>query len=215
MMRNWKVLALPAVLAAALTATPSAANADEAGKAEKNRVLEKLNKAGLNEALKEVGDELLYIKGESLVIKQAVKAIKENVEKVQRDLEQLSADLGEGKGRPPAGPQAGSPPADKATLEDIKNRLAKIEQDLAKLTTTRTAFSPAPSGRLQLVNHYTEDLLFIVNGRAYRVAPGATQTLEQVPAGVFRYEVVSPMWGVRAVNNPVLAAGETFTITAR
>ena len=68
---------------------------------------------------------------------------------------------------------------------------------------------------MQLVNDYSEELLFLVNGRAYRVAPGTTHTVEEMPAGAFNYEVISPTWGSRARNTPMLAAGETFTITAR
>jgi hypothetical protein len=133
-------------------------------------------------------------------------------------VEKITTEINDAKRRPPTRTEALYPPPDKTSLDEIRTRLTLIEQELARLATTpRTSLSPSAAGvgRLQLVNNYSEDLLFIVNGRAYRVAPGTTHMVEQVPAGAFNYEVVSPTWGLRARNTPQLVTGETFTITAR
>src|SRR5439155_50355 len=77
---------------------------------------------------------------------------------------------------------------DKASVEEIKSKLGAIEQAILKLqpSTSRIALSPpAPSssGRVVLVNLYPEMLLFVVNQKSYRVAPGANVPVDNVPAG--------------------------------
>jgi archaellum component FlaC len=215
MMRNWKVLlGLPAVVTAALVAVPTAATAG--GQPDKESVLEKLKTMdkALENSFKTIGDEFTSLKGDAITIKNRLKDLQEKLVQVQKDLDRLTTEPGDGKVRPETS-RSYYGPADKAVLDEIKARLTRIEQDLAKLTTTRTAFSPAPTGRVRLVNDYVEDLLFIVRGRAYRVTPGSVQVVEQVPAGEFTYEVVSPTYGLRRRTTTGLAAGETFTISAR
>jgi hypothetical protein len=229
MMRNWKVLALCTAVTVTLS-TPAIVTAGGSPD-EKVTPLDKMERK-LLDALKKLDDEVQWLKGESLIGKtryqntqdkldkahEKLEQLATDVSKVQTDLGQLRAELNDVKKRFSTSTQAlYPPPNDKATLDEIKGRLGKIEEDLAKLgTAARVALSPpAASGRLQLVNSYSEDLLFIVNGRAYRLAPGMTQMVDQVPAGAFTYEVVSPSWGLRARNSPLLASGETFTITAR
>jgi len=58
-------------------------------------------------------------------------------------------------------------------------------------------------------------MLFVVNGKNYRLAPFTTATLESQPAGAFTYEVISGTYGVRGSNRPLLEAGKTYTITVR
>src|SRR6266436_4394190 len=109
-----------------------------------------------------------------------------------KEVAQLRIELDDLKKKAPSSTKAMYPPPDKADLDDLKGRLGKIEDALGKLSSVpQTVLSPARVGRLRLVNEYHEELLFIVNGRSYRVAPGSTQQIEQVPTGAFTYEVIS------------------------
>jgi archaellum component FlaC len=225
MLRTWKMLALPAVLSAAFTTAPPVARAGGSDGGEKNPVLEKLMQMEkrVNEAFKKIEDDMLELKAEALTVKPGLEAAQKRVKQLEKDLvdmrddmANMRNDLSDLKKRIPSSTQALYPPPDKASLDDLKARLGKVEQDFGKLSgLPQTSFYPARPGRLRLVNEYSEDMLFIVNGRSYRVAPGAIQVLDQVPAGAFSYEVVSPTWGLRGRNTPDLASGETFTITAR
>jgi hypothetical protein len=105
-------------------------------------------------------------------------------------------------------------PADKSGPNEIVSRLAKIEEVLARMIEARVANAPPLSmGRIQLANMYPEEMLFVVNGVNYKLAPYQTRMLENQPSGTFTYEVISGTYGVRANNRPVLEAGKTYTIT--
>jgi hypothetical protein len=111
-------------------------------------------------------------------------------------------------------------------LQSALDRIKTLEKDLAQLKgehkKVRDAFfsgpgveKPAGGGRLVLVNHYMEDMLFIINGKPHRIAPGKTVAFEAFPPGAITYEIVSPTWGLRARTTTTLAPGETITLTAR
>ena len=112
------------------------------------------------------------------------------------------------------------PEVDRTGLEEIRGRLTAIEQALAKLQpgpSTRTALSPPATsnfGRVMLVNHYAEDMLFIINNKPFRVGAGVTLPIDSVPTGSLTYEVVSPTWGRRAFSTTTLMPTETLTLTA-
>ena len=224
MMRTWKLLALPAVLTAALSAAPTVVTAGGQGEGDKP-VLERLDKMdkAVQDAFKKISDEMLLLKGDALIAKTGLQKAQEKIDQLEKDMAQalrdvtkLRVEADELRKRGSSSTEALYPPADKAGLDDIKSRLGKIEQELTRIAgSSSTSQSPARVGRLRLVNEYSEELLFLVNGRSYRVAPGTTQQVEEVPTGAFTYEVISPTWGLRARNTPVLAAGETFTISAR
>jgi hypothetical protein len=109
-------------------------------------------------------------------------------------------------------------PVDKASLDDLKDRLAGIEQHLNKMQIqTRTALSPSPaaSGRITLTNLYNDKLLFVINGRDFTILPGQSQTVEGVPPGPFMYRVFSPQHGwVGEPQTRTLAANQTYTLSA-
>lgn len=108
------------------------------------------------------------------------------------------------------------PPVANSGMEDLKQRLQKIEKMVGDMRgSTRIALSPPSVGRIVLVNGYNEDILFIVNGTTYRLTPGSTSELDNQPSGTFTYEVVSPTFGLRARNTRTLNPNETFTISAR
>jgi hypothetical protein len=111
-------------------------------------------------------------------------------------------------------------------LQNALDRIKALEKDLAQLKgehkKVRDAFFSGPGGekaagvgRLVLSNLYMEDMLFIINGKAHRIAPGETMPIETFPAGPVTYEIVSPTWGLRARRTTTLAAGEKMTLTAQ
>ncbi|MCI0462057.1 MAG: hypothetical protein L0Z62_34325 [Gemmataceae bacterium] len=109
-----------------------------------------------------------------------------------------------------------SPPLDDKTLEEIRNRLAAIEQKLNGLPQVVAKAPPvASTGRVVLVNLYPSRVLFLVGGRAYPVDPGMSTTVQNLPAGALPYEVIVDGYGTVRRNQPILGPGETLTITAR
>src|SRR5207245_2224330 len=103
--------------------------------------------------------------------------------------------------------------------DDIRQRLEQIEKMLSKMQPTQqrtSGYAGGPnSGRVSLVNAYSEEILFIVNGtKSYRLAPNASMQLDGVPAGALSYQIMSNSWGVGAARTTPLAAGETLTLTA-
>jgi len=149
-----------------------------------------------------------------------VKALQEDVQTLQKRL--LAAAT-------PAPSPAPTVPAlfDRGTLDDIRLKLGSIEQAVLKIqipngmpyATNRIAnaspITTTAAGRVVLVNHYTEDMLFSLNGQHHRVPPGRTEVVEGVPAGVLSYRAVSPTWGVTKEGTTALASNDTFTLTAR
>jgi hypothetical protein len=150
-------------------------------------------------------------------LSKRVQALEENVVTINEDLKKLRKQI-----------LAESPiptqPADRAAFDDIRARLAKMEKLLESLQTSgigsseRKSFaSPAGAnfGRVLLVNLYSEDMLFIVNDRPYRVDSGKTVQLDGVPTGALNYHVFSDRWGTRALKTTSLQPSETLTVTAR
>ena len=101
------------------------------------------------------------------------------------------------------------------SLEELRALLTRIEGLLQAMAPAgRVAgFGPAgQTGRIMLSNRYPEEMLFIVNGTSYRVAPGSTRVLDPQPAGTITYEVLSPTWGLLRRRTTTLAANEPFRI---
>jgi hypothetical protein len=107
------------------------------------------------------------------------------------------------------------------SLEEIKLRLDQMARDLNALRSgphvagsSPAATVPATTGRLQLVNRSLEEMLFIVNGNSYRVAPASTRVVEGHPAGTITHEVVSSFRGSAGQRVSNLPANFTLTLTA-
>jgi hypothetical protein len=162
-------------------------------------------------------------------INQDLKAVKKGVSELTTELSALKAEQLRQKiqidnqkylieqltKRLDAGPT--TPTVDKTMLEILKD----IKDGIAKLgpTNERKMMSPpngtaATMGRVMLVNLYTEDLLVLINGKAFRVPAGKTRPVDDVPAGNLQFQVHSERWGTFDNRNTNLLPGETFTLTA-
>lgn len=102
-----------------------------------------------------------------------------------------------------------------ADILELKAQLTKLQQNLDELrkqvnSTTRTANFPptGASGRIRLMNTFSQGMSIRVNDRVYRLEPGQTQMMDSQPIGAFTYEVL----GVQAPVTRTLGAGETYTI---
>ena len=239
MLRTWNVLKMTSVMAVALTVTPLPAWPAEPGDTELeklSKLVKELKKAcddqkdtsdKQKEALATIADKL------DKLINNATKGfdgINANLTKLKTDIKGLTDDHADTKltlqsalakiktleeqlallkKRDPAlYPGAG--------MDDIKERLEKIETTLRKLADGRISLSPpAGAGKIQLANLYPEEILFVINNKPYRVPPNTTMDLPNQPAGSFTYEVISSTYGLRARNTPLLEAGKIYTITVR
>jgi hypothetical protein len=225
MLRNWKTLAWCSLLTTTVfVQVPAPAMADE------KEVLERI--ASLQKTVKDsfegVQSEIKALKAEIGSQKEALKKFKDDnieqalglnrkVKDLETALDLIRVDVDVLRKREGFSDKAG---LDRSGLEDIRTKLGSIEHALLKLqpSTSRTSMSPsvtAPTGRVVLVNLYPEELLFRINDKNIRVAPGANFPLEGIPAGSLSYEVISGIWGLRARNTTTLASNETFTLTAR
>jgi len=215
MLRNWKSLELAALLAAAFTAQPVLF----AGEGKKDdpdikaviKRLDAMDKS-VAKAFEKIAEDLTVLKGNDLKTKVDLDKVVAKVETIEDALAKLQGDLDKLKKRG----TSDFNPVDKASLDEIKTKLARIENALAKMQGgSRTVFSPPNTGRVMLVNLYPEELLFVVNGRNYRVPPNRTMPLENHPAGVLTYEVIAQRFGLITQKTSSLDPNETFTITAR
>jgi hypothetical protein len=238
MMRNWKTLTLCSLMTTAIfvqTPAPVAAGGKEKDKSLIERIDSlqetikksfegvsadigtiKTDLAAQKSDLKEIRDDMDTLKTDGLKYRADLSDANMKIKLMQATLKEIRADLDGLRTREPL-PKSG---LDKTSIDEIKVTLANIEQAILKLqpSSNRIALSPPSSpatGRVMLVNVYPEELLFVVNQKTYRVAPGATMPLDGVPAGVLNYEVISGTWGLRARSTTNLAPGETFTLTAR
>jgi len=110
-----------------------------------------------------------------------------------------------------------SPVVDKAMMDTLK----AIQDGITKLAPTQKRSSAYPSngtaansGRVMLVNQYSDELLFIVNGVGHRLPPQTSKLVENIPVGTLGIEVFSTRFGVFNRQATTLAGGETFTLTA-
>ena len=220
MIRNWKSLELAALLAAAFTAQPVLLAGGEGKEktVDAKAVLERLETMdkAIGKAFKEVGETLDVLKGNGLKMKVDLDKVMAKVDTLEESLTKLQADLEKLKKRVPT-EQPSVAPFDKASLDEIKSRLVDIEKAITKIQgASRIALSPPNTGRIQLMNMYPEELLFVINGKNYRVEPNRTMFLENHPAGSFTYEVIAPrVYGLITRKTVSLDPNETFTITAR
>lgn len=194
--------------------------------AETNR-LEKNISGQIDKLNKDLQSDLSAIKEQQLSQKldlQGLKGLPKRVQALETDIASVNEELRKLRKQILADSPIPTQPADRAAFDDIRSRLAKIEKLIESLQapgiggSERKSFaSPAGTnfGRVLLVNLYSEDMLFIVNDRPYRVESGKTVQLDGVPTGALNYHVFSDRWGTRALKTTSLQPSETLTVTAR
>ncbi|GEM_PF-6265946 len=240
MIRTWKTLALYSLLAVTPVVAPTPAVAAGGGADEKlqkriddmlslmGEAIKSMNSVsqGIGEVRKDVKTvqtDVENLKGVAVKLRTDVDSSATRIEDLNKLIGNLQADVSFLQRQLAKQVTSGNGSAlDKAALEELKKQLVSIEQAILKLrpaepTTSRIALSPpAATGRVILANMYHEEMLFLLNQKAHRVAPGTVVTVDSVPAGMLTYEAISPSWGlVRPRTNHNLPANETLTLTAR
>jgi hypothetical protein len=167
-------------------------------------------------ALAKINDKIEGVRTSVDGLKAEVGALKEEQFKQKLQLEQHKFLIDQLTKKLDAAPT--SPTVDKSVQEKLK----AIQDAIAKLGPTKVRDSMAApngsattsNGRVMLVNHYSDDLLFIINGARYRVPAHASRLVETVTPGSVNIEVVADRWGIFNRQVTTLAAGELFTLTA-
>jgi hypothetical protein len=152
-------------------------------------------------------------------LRKKIESIEGEVSTLYTELQRMRKQLLSETPLPPA-----IPGPDKVGMDELRNRLAAIEKslaDLKPLTTSSNRISASPPlaaglARVQLVNLFSEPLLFMVNGRPYRVDAGETLPIDGVPAGTIQYEVFADRFGlIRPLRTTTIEPNKTLTLTAR
>jgi hypothetical protein len=242
MTRTWKTVSMYSLLAAAVTLTPPPLLAQEdKGIAAKVDPLEKLQKSidALGKRLEDlekkpgvdkdaIADifraELKKLEEGALGdISKKLGALQTEQLRQRRELDDLAIQVEIlRKKMNVAGNGPATPAVDKAFMEEFRASMKALQETIAKLgpAEKRTSgypngsIAPSKTGRVVLANFYSEELLFIINGARYRVAPRTTMVVESVPIGDVRYEVFADRWGVLENRVTTLAAGDVFTVAA-
>lgn len=219
MLRNWKMIDLAGLFAIALASAPAMAGGEK-DSADLKTVLKKIEAmdASLAKSFKDLGKDLGDLKKELGDLKGDHLTQRVEIDKLTTKIESMEKLIAKLQGEKKSGGDVASnyPPLDKASFDEIKNRLGQIEQAMLKMQQpNRIALSPSSTGRIMFVNLYSDELLFTVNGRPYRVGPNRSLPIENVPSGSFTYEVVSSTYGLMSQRTSALAPNETVTISAR
>jgi hypothetical protein len=100
----------------------------------------------------------------------------------------------------------------KVELDELKKQVVQLQKDVenlrSKTSITQSTYPPYQTGRIRLVNTFSEPETIVLNRRSYRLAPGQEEILDNQPAGAFTFEVL----GVQAAVSRTLVANETYTI---
>jgi hypothetical protein len=224
MIHNWKTLVMYSLLSAAAFAfvlQPAVLFAEETNLLAKIEALsesKKLSAADKDEIAGVLRKELKRLEEGALAnLQKSVDSLKLEVSALQLEqlrhkvlIEQLSKRLDAA---------SASPGTEKAMLETLK----AIQDGIAKLAPTekRVMMYPpnngitANMGRIVLVNQYSDELSFFVNGVGHRMPALTSRVVDSIPTGTVTVDVYSPRFGgVFNRQATTLAAGETFTVTA-
>ena len=224
MMRNWTVLKFSSVIALALAVAPAVnGQSDGPPDAKDDEKLKEIEKkvdallAGLAKVcngdtacMKDLNEKLAKLKETTDNLQVMLSGSQDKIALLEQRVDKLRKDIDNLLGRD----KSMYPPVDKAGFDEILRRLIAIEAAL-KAGGPSVSYSKPTIGRIKLSNMYGEEMLFVINGKAYRVAPFTYMMLEDQPAGVFTYEVISGTYGSRAKNAPTLVPGDTYIITVK
>jgi hypothetical protein len=191
MIRTWKLLGYPAILAAALT-TPPSLGADDNGK-QNSDTKSKVTLEDVNESLKGVQKKLGEYMLNTSIMGEEVRILKEKVAQLQRDVDGLRSRATSSNYQPIApAPSAGA-------------------------ATGTSAGASTATGRIHLVNTWPERITVFLNDRSFPIEPNHEITVADVPSGQFTYMILSQrpdnsILQIAQKSPRTLAANETFTI---
>lgn len=125
--------------------------------------------------------------------KVELKAVNDKLDTIQDQLKKLN-ELLNGR-RDDKGFKLESDPGLVEEVKRLKDKLARIDEDLNKLK-TQTSLRPvtpvdpkAGKGIVRVVNEYPVQISIVVNGTSYRIAPTKSMDID-VPAGDFTYQLL-------------------------
>jgi hypothetical protein len=157
--------------------------------------------------------------------------LKTTTEEIRDDLAALKAVI---TGNSAAGMKDGVIDRLKTLDEQVRRlelRLAQIDDKLSQMVTRTAGSSPVtsgtnssipqpmagpsspgagPKGFVRLVNEYSVEVSLLLNGRAHRLTPGETRTVE-VPSGDYTYELLQASTPSQPVTSKI-KDGETITL---
>ncbi|GIW79102.1 MAG: hypothetical protein KatS3mg105_0909 [Gemmatales bacterium] len=185
MIHNWKSLGLQALLAGALASAPTLSAPPTKAEPNADEVIAK--------QLKE--------------LKDSIDALKKQVQGLQTGMADTDIRIKKLEG------QIADLEKDAKAVTDLTIVVQNLSKQVADLNKRISSAPPAvvskkPMGRILLVNDFPEEMTVVVNNKAYRLAPNSIHTIDNVPAGIFTYEVLR----VQPVRNRELGDNETFTI---
>ena len=240
MMRTWKALTMYSLLSAATItfAPPSAvlaqdppATVKDLDKLQKSitDLIDRIDKLEKKPVVDDKGFIAALRKEIKLLEDGPLEDISKSIRKLKSEQEQqktlidiLSIQVAALEKKVVAGGPATAPAVDKAFMDEFRNSIKTLTETIAKLgpTEKRVMMSPpngtaiTTGGRVMLVNQYSDELLFIINGVGHRVEPNRSRLVENIPIGAVSVEVFSTRFGVFNRQSTTLAGGETFTLTA-
>jgi hypothetical protein len=144
-------------------------------------------------------------------LKKQVEDSNKKLDAIQAQLKQLN-ELLNGR-RDEKGLRLESDPGVVEELKRLKDKLAKVDEELTKMK-SQTALRPAAvdpragKGTVRIVNEYPVQVSIVVNGTSYRVAPSKILDID-VPAGEFTYQLLE---SGAASTKSVIKERETVTL---
>jgi outer membrane murein-binding lipoprotein Lpp len=114
--------------------------------------------------------------------------------------------------------------ADKAALDEIRDRIGALERRLATMPPGNKSFYPPPGaagppaavGRVLLQNEFGAGVtLTLNNNTTLRIPAFQTGEVAAVPAGPLAYQVFVDGWGPGAVINTTLAPNQTLRLAVK
>ena len=95
-------------------------------------------------------------------------------------------------------------------IDQLRRDVTHLQQELDRERTRISRYPPAAGGegRIRIVNSWFEAKTVVLDGVAYRVAPGETRVINH-PAGTFAFEVIGV---TQPGQTRTVTAGETYSI---
>jgi len=217
MIRTWKLLCLPALLAVTLTATPVRAADPELDKSDTKKILEMLKqiqddnaklRRDLNRQQDDNERQQRLSDNRDTNFEKRLRILENKLEEMER-----KAAPGRISNYPPNSDPAAITPEQ---ARELQARLDRLERMQISPSFTPEVIRPAlpivTMGTVWLQNNSPFTATVTINGAAYMVFPGQPAAVK-APAGAVTYEVVSSAFGFLRRNTIVLPANGERILT--